>query len=157
QEFLATNGDGTYSPAFGFASSMARYTDPGSGAVYYDLKHRDQSSWRFRATDGLLDSMTDAYGHRLQLTWSPTALTITDGVSGRSLSVTFSAAPAQGGHATQVLTSPVTVGGTQVQLKWTYTYDGGGQLASACDPLNNCTTYANAGPGGRLTAITRPK
>jgi YD repeat-containing protein len=135
---------------------MATYTDPTSGAVFYDLKHRDQSSWRFRASDGLLDSMTDAYGHRLQLTWTATAVTIVDLASGRSLSVTFSAAPAQGGRATQVVTSPVTVGGSQQQLKWTYSYDGNGQLSSACDPAGNCTGYTNAGPGNRLTAITRP-
>src|SRR5262249_8131344 len=41
--------------------------------------------------------------------------------------------------------------------RWTYTYDANGQLASACDPTTNaCTTYTNAGPGSRLSAITRP-
>jgi hypothetical protein len=65
REFLSANGDGTYAPAFGFASGMSRVTV--SGTTFYDLKHRDQSVWRFR-TDGLVDSVRDSFGRQLQLT-----------------------------------------------------------------------------------------
>ena len=157
REFLTSNGDGTYAPAFGFASSMTKVVV--SGVTYYDVKHRDQSVWRFNAS-GSLVSMTDAFGHQLQLVWSSTAVTITD-PSGHSLAVTFSAPLASAGRVTQVASSPVTVGGSQQVLKWTYTYDSNGELATACDPSDTsssriCTTYTNSGPGNRLTSIVRP-
>ena len=39
---------------------------------------------------------------------------------------------------------------------------GNGQLATACDPTDTparrvCTTYANGGPGNRLSLVTRPE
>ena len=163
REFLSANGDGTYAPAFGFASGMTRVTV--SGTTYYDLKHRDQSVWRFR-TDGLVDSIRDSFGRKLQLTWTLSggaccaSVVVADATTSRSLTATFSGPLSQGGHVTSVASSQVTVGGTTQQLRWTYTYTGG-RLASACDPtdtpsLRVCTAYENAGPGGRLTKITRP-
>jgi RHS repeat-associated protein len=163
REFLIANGDGSYQPAFGFVSAMTVITQVSGGqshVVFYDLKHRDQSVWRF-TPDGRLDSMTDPYGHRVQLAWNVggghccASVTITDQPSGRWLTATFSAPADQFGRVTSVVSSPVTVGGVTQQLRWSYGYDANKQLSSACDPTGACTTYTNAGAHNQLTAITR--
>ncbi|HEY4026495.1 MAG TPA: DNRLRE domain-containing protein, partial [Candidatus Dormibacteraeota bacterium] len=163
REFLIANGDGSFQPAFGFVSAVTTVVDLTGGTsrvLFYDLRHRDQSLWRFRP-DGRLDSVRDPQGHTVQLTWNAgsghccASVTIADQTSGRSLSVTFSAPGDQFGRVTSVASSPVTVNGSRQTPTWTYGYDAGGQLASACDPGGACTRYTNGGPGSRLTGIKR--
>ncbi|HEY4027967.1 MAG TPA: DNRLRE domain-containing protein, partial [Candidatus Dormibacteraeota bacterium] len=163
REFLISNGDGSYQPAFGFVSNVTQVVVLEGGVsrlLFYKLTHRNRSVWQF-TPDGRLDSVTDPYGRKVQLTWNNpandccTSVVITDQTSGRTLTVNFSAPGDKNGRVTSIVTSPVTVNGLSQQLAWKYTYDANNQLATACDPAGACTTYTNAGPGNLLTGIKR--
>ena len=169
REFLPGNGDGSYfSPAFGFTSSMTTVHGftvsvgggPATPYTQYQLKHKDQSVWTFRS-DGRLDSIRDAAGHVVQLTWNNSSVVIVDQTSGRTLTAVLSGSLGAGGRVTSIVTSPVTIGGSQQALTWTYTYDANNQLSTACDPTDTpsarvCTTYSNTGPGNMLSSVTLP-
>lgn len=145
-----SNGAGGYITPPGYTNHLVK-----NGTSGWTLTSNEGVVRTFRA-DGRMTSIADADGQSLTLTWngSKQLTLVTDTISGRSLSFTYS-----GGLVSSVATNPVTSGGTTAPIVWNYAYSGS-NLAKACEPRNNdpltgwCTLYLVS--GGRITMVTDP-
>lgn len=124
-----------------------------NGSTGWTLNEVDGTVASFR-TDGRLTSIADADGQSLTFTWngSNQLTTVTDAVSGRYLTLTYSA-----GLVTSISTQPVTVNGATAPLTWNYAYSGN-DLSKVCEPRDNnvstgyCITYTSV--SNRIETIT---
>jgi RHS repeat-associated protein len=143
------NPDGTYAASYGFYSTLASVSGGG-----WTLTDKGGTVYTFSGA-GKLTAVTDAAGKQLTLADDGAGHTaVTDVTSGRTLTLTWT-----GAHITAAATASVAAAGGP--LTWRYYYTGDA-LTSVCDPRNNalggsCVSYAYAGTGGRLSAVTLPR
>ncbi|MEV5513909.1 LamG-like jellyroll fold domain-containing protein [Streptomyces flaveolus] len=129
---FGTNPDGTYASLAGGGLTLTRTSDG------WTLRERSGTAYSFLA-GGALASVTDSAG-RLQRLTRETASggalrTVTDVMSGRSLSFTWS-----GNHVSTVTTSAIDA--NTPGLTWRYTYTGD-RLTKVCPPASTtkCSLY----------------
>ncbi|MFE2044560.1 DUF6531 domain-containing protein [Streptomyces sp. NPDC059477] len=126
------NADGSYSGPPGGSLTLARQSTD------WVLRERSGAQYRFLAS-GVLTRITDVAGRTQTVTHqTPTGgpvTTVTDDLSGRSLSFAWS-----GGRVQSVTTSPVDA--NTPGLTWTYHYTGD-LLTRVCPPTSTtkCTVY----------------
>ncbi len=133
------NGDGTYAAPMGSPDALVESTS-GSWTL------RDASGDKYAFTSaGLISSITDVNGYAQDFTYSSSSpdevQTITDVISGRALTLTWSKSSGAYPHVSSVTTPPASAGGSG--YTWTYTYTGD-ELTQACAPKitgSACTTY----------------
>ncbi|MDH2387249.1 DNRLRE domain-containing protein [Streptomyces sp. HNM0663] len=129
------NPDGSYAAPSGGTMTL---THPSSGPDRWTLRQRSGTTYEF-GDDGRLEAVIDSAGRTQRLFYSADGQRqlqrVTDGLSGRSLTFTWS-----GGHITSVTTS--AVGPNAPGLTWRYSYVGD-WLTQVCPPSSDtaCTTY----------------
>ncbi|TPW13417.1 MAG: hypothetical protein FD127_2044, partial [Acidimicrobiaceae bacterium] len=103
-----------------------------TGSTGWKLTGVDGIVRTFR-TDGRMTSIADADAQALNLSWNGSGqlTTVTDVVSGRTLTFTYTS-----GLVSSVATNSVTSAGVTAPLVWNYTYSGQ-DLAKVCEPRNN--------------------
>lgn len=131
---FGANGNGNYAPPRGMNLTLVYANSK------YTLADASSRQWEF-AIDGRLIRVLDVTSGLSQVyDYGTDSIldTITDQVSGRKLSLTWSS-----GRVTSVATDPPVAGAQP--LKWNYTYSSG-RLVSACTPLStsSCTTYGHS-------------
>ncbi|MDQ1683759.1 MAG: hypothetical protein QOC82_496 [Frankiaceae bacterium] len=138
------NGSSGYNAPNGYSDQLSNDASGGG----HTLIQKDGQTFHF-TVDGVLDTITDANGRTLTLSYNNGQLaTVTSTASGRHLTFTWS-----GGHVTAVSTD--SVGSAGEPLTWTYNYTGD-RLTSACQPADGgiaCTSYGYNGDN-QLTGIT---
>ena len=133
------NGDGTYAAPFGSPDALVKST---SGT--WTLRDASGDKYAF-SSSGQLTSITDVNGDAQDFTdnSSNQVTTITDAISGRSLSLTWST-PSGAAHAhVSSVTTPAPASGAS-GYRWTYSYTGD-ELTQACAPAatgSGCTAYS---------------
>jgi len=142
QEMVFGYNDGTattgvYAPPEGSPDVLVHGT---SGT--WTLKDASGNQYVFFA-DGVINQIRDPEGHVQSFSVNPSnqVTQITDGASGRSLTLAWSGTT-PGSHVTSVTTSPATTGGTG--YTWTYSYTGN-ELTQVCAPAavgSGCTSYS---------------
>ena len=132
------NGDGTYAAPMGSPDVLVE-----SSTDTWTL--RDSSGDRYAFTSaGLISSITDVNGYAQDFTYNASneVTTITDAVSGRALTLTWTKPTgATYSHVASVTTPAPSSGGTGYM--WTYSYSGDA-LSKACAPAvtgTGCTAY----------------
>lgn len=131
------NGDGSYAASMGNPDALVKSS---SGWTL-----RDPSGTRYAFTSaGLISSITDVNGYAQDYTYNSSnqATTITDAISGRTLTLTWSTpSGAKYPHVASVTTQAPTSGASG--YTWTYSYTGD-QLTQVCAPAvtgSGCTAY----------------
>lgn len=150
REFFQWDGVGAYITPGGYTSKLVK-----TGTTGWTLTEANGYVSTFRS-DGRLISIADADNQKLNLTWNASnqLTAVTDQVSGRALTFTYSS-----GKVASVSTTSVTGPGYSGTLTWNYVYSGS-NLAKVCDPRNNdpatglCVGYTVA--AGRISRITDP-
>lgn len=128
------NGDGSYAPPVGSHDVLVHNTSAGTWTL------RDSSDDQYSFTSaGLISKIIDPNGRSLLFTDNSTSqvTTITDGVSGRTLTLTWAKpSGAAFSHVSSVSTQAPVSG--QPGYVWDYAY-AGDELAGVCGPANSCT------------------
>jgi RHS repeat-associated protein len=140
QMTFGQNGDGTYAAPAGSPDALVEST-VGTWTL------RDSSGNRYAFTSaGLISSITDVNGYAQDFMYNTSnqVTTITDAVSGRALTLTWSRpAGATYYHVSSVTTPAPASGGSG--YTWTYTY-ADDALTEACAPAatgSGCTAYTS--------------
>jgi RHS repeat-associated protein len=138
------NGSNGYNAPNGYSDQLSNDASGGG----HTLVQKDGETFHF-TIDGVLDSITDANGRTLTLSYTNGQLTtVTNAASGRHLTFGWG-----GGHITSVSTD--SVGSAGGPLTWTYHYTGN-LLTSACQPADGgtaCTGYTYNG-NNQLSGIS---
>jgi RHS repeat-associated protein len=133
------NGDGSYAPPFGSPDALVK-----SSSGTWTL--RDSGNRYAFNTSGQLTSITDQEGDAQDFSYNSAdeVSAVTDAVSGRSLTLTWSTPTgAQYPHVATV-TTPAPSSGTSGYM-WTYSYTGD-ELTQVCAPASagsGCTSYTS--------------
>jgi RHS repeat-associated protein len=136
QARFAYNGTSDYAPPAGSQDALVKNSDGTwslavPGGTVYDFTVSGQIS-SITGQNGAWQSFTDNSAGELT--------TITDGDSGRTLTLTWSTPSGAGyPHVSSVTTSAPAAG--QDGYTWTYGYTGD-DLTQVCDPDGNCTSYS---------------
>ena len=139
QMTFGENGDGSYAAPSGSQDALVK-----SSSGTWTLRDGADNKYAFTSA-GLISSLTDVNGYAEDFTdnSSNQVTTITDAVSGRALTLTWSKPTgATYYHVSSVTTPAPTSGGSG--YTWNYTYTGD-ELTQACAPAvtgSGCTTYA---------------
>ncbi|MEU3660967.1 LamG-like jellyroll fold domain-containing protein [Streptomyces sp. NPDC032940] len=132
QARFGANADGTYDGPAGGGLTLTKRSDG------WTLRERSGTTYSFLA-GGALASVTDSSGRAQRLTHAPASggqlRTVTDVLSGRSLSFTWS-----GNHVSTVATTAIDT--NTPGLTWRYTYTGD-RLTKVCPPSSTtkCSLY----------------
>ncbi|HXC83156.1 MAG TPA: DNRLRE domain-containing protein, partial [Trebonia sp.] len=144
------NGDGSYAPPFGSQDALVKSTS-GTWTL------RDTSAERYAfSSSGQLTSITEVTGYAQNFTYNSSnqVSTITDAISGRSLSLTWSKpSGATYAHVASVTTPAPATGGSG--YTWTYSYTGD-ELTQACAPAatgSQCTAYSYGSGSHYLSSV----
>ncbi|GAA0692758.1 hypothetical protein GCM10010193_54170 [Kitasatospora atroaurantiaca] len=137
------NADGTYSPPGGRFASLRSITGG------YTLTDKNATVYTFTQSLGSggygVTSIADANARAVNFTWASGQIsTMTSGVSGRALHLTWSTPAGAGSpHVATVFTDPVTGTDWNTALTWKYNYTGD-KLTSVCQPTDyvNCSQYS---------------
>jgi RHS repeat-associated protein len=138
QMTFGKNGDGTYAAPMGSPDALV----PGSSGTW-TLRTASGDFYRFTSA-GLITSITDRNGYAQNFTPGSgnEVTTITDAISGRALTLTWSQpSGAKYPHVSSVTTPGPSAGASGYM--WTYSYTGD-ELTQACAPATTgpeCTTY----------------
>jgi RHS repeat-associated protein len=135
------NGDGTYAAPMGSSDALVE-----SSSGTWTLRDASGDLYAFTSA-GLISSITDVNGYAQDFSYGGPSgnevQTITDVISGRALTLTWSqpSGAMKFAHVSSVTTPPQTPGGSG--FTWTYSYTGDA-LTGACAPAPTgpeCTTY----------------
>jgi RHS repeat-associated protein len=132
------NGDGSYAAPMGNPDALVK-----SSSGTWTLRDPTGTKYAFTSA-GLISSITDVNGYAQDYTYNSSnqVTTITDAISGRALTLTWSTPTgAKYAHVSSVTTPAPVTGGTG--YTWTYSYTGD-ELAQVCAPAvsgSGCTSY----------------
>ena len=132
------SSNGTYTPPLGIFDTLTRNAD-GS----YTLERKDHISYLFTAT-GLLSTIADTNGNKINLTYTGNNLTQVTDPSGRELTFTYNAAG-------QIASITDTLGRVL-----SYSYDADDNLIQYTDPVGGTFAYTYDG-NHRMISITNPR